>query len=75
MMTIDGKATQLTPNMDATTWVLTAIGGFIAVTALVRLMRRRRDELFEELSSQARAEQERKLLAEALERKKKRRAA
>jgi len=61
--------------MDATTWVLTTIGGFIAVTALVRLMRRRRDELFDELSSQARAEQERQRLAEALERKMKRRAA
>jgi hypothetical protein len=61
--------------MDATTWVLTAIGGFVAVSALVRLMCRRRDELVEELSGQARAEQERKRLAEALERRKKRRAA
>jgi hypothetical protein len=61
--------------MDATTWILAVVGGFLAVTALVRLMRRRRDELFAELSSQARAEQERKRLAEALQRKKKRRAA
>jgi flagellar biosynthesis/type III secretory pathway M-ring protein FliF/YscJ len=58
------------PNMDVWGWVLGSIGAFVAVTALVRLMRRRRDEVLAELTAQAREQQHRKRLAELLEKKK-----
>jgi len=58
------------PNMDVWGWVLGSIGAFVAVSALVRLMRRRRDEVLAELTAQAREEQHRKRLAELLEKKK-----
>jgi hypothetical protein len=51
-------------NMDVWDWVLLAIGAYVALTALVRLMRRRRDEVLRELETQAHAEQERKRHAE-----------
>jgi len=60
------------PNMDVWGWVLGSIGAFVAVSALVRLMRRRRDEVLAELTAQAREEQHRKRLAELLEKKKER---
>ena len=60
------------PNMDVWGWVLGSIGAFVAVTALVRLMRRRRDEVLAELTAQAREEQHRKRQAELLEKKKER---
>jgi hypothetical protein len=64
------------PNMDVWSWGLLGIGVFVAGTALVRLMRRRRDTLLAELTSQAREEQHQKKLAEQLEkRKQKKRAA
>jgi flagellar biosynthesis/type III secretory pathway M-ring protein FliF/YscJ len=53
--------------MDVWNWVLLSIGAFIAVTALVRLMRRRRDEVLAELSAEAREEQHRKRQAELQE--------
>jgi len=56
--------------MDVWSWVLLAIGAFVAVSALVRLMRRRRDELFAELTAHAREEQHKKKLEEMLEKKK-----
>ena len=56
--------------MDVWSWVLLGIGTFVAVTGLVRLMRRRRDQLVDELSAAAREEQHRKKLAEMLEKKK-----
>jgi molybdopterin synthase catalytic subunit len=62
-------------NMDATNWVLLAIGAFVAVTGLVRLMRRRRDQVLGELTAQAREEQQRKRLAELLEKKKQKKKA
>jgi hypothetical protein len=58
------------PNMDVWNWVLGSVGAFVAVTALVRLMRRRRDEVLAELTAQAREEQHRKRMAELLEKKK-----
>jgi flagellar biosynthesis/type III secretory pathway M-ring protein FliF/YscJ len=48
------------PNMDVWDWVLLVIGAYVAVTTLVRLMRRRRDEVLAELDAQAQAERERK---------------
>jgi len=63
------------PNMDVWDWVLLAIGGFIAVTTLVRLMRGRRDQLLAELTAKAKQEQERKKLAELIDQKKKKRKA
>jgi hypothetical protein len=62
-------------NMDVTSGVLLVIGVFVAVTGLVRLMRRRRDQLLAELTAQAREEQHRKKLAELLEKKKQKRRA
>jgi len=58
------------PNMDVWSIGLVAIGGFVAVAALVRLMRLRRDTLVAELGAEAREEQHRKQLAEMLEKKK-----
>jgi flagellar biosynthesis/type III secretory pathway M-ring protein FliF/YscJ len=57
-------------NMDVWSWVLLGIGVFVAVSGLVRLMRRRRDEVLAELTAQAREEQHKKKLAEKLEKKK-----
>ncbi|MEX2173072.1 MAG: hypothetical protein WD872_01835 [Pirellulaceae bacterium] len=56
-------------NMDVWDWGLLAIGAYVAVTALVRLMRRRRDEVLAELSAQARAEREKKRQAELEEKR------
>ena len=58
------------PNMDVWSWSLLAVGAFVAVSALVGLMRGRRDALLAELTSQAREEQQRKKLAEQLEKRK-----
>jgi hypothetical protein len=63
------------PSMDVWSWGLLGFGVFVAVSALVHLMRRRRDELFAELSAQARDEQQQKKLAEMLEKKKQKRGA
>lgn len=52
------------PNMDVASWVLLAIGAFVAVTSLVGLMRRKRDEVLAELTAQAKDEQHKKRLAE-----------
>jgi hypothetical protein len=56
--------------MDVWSWGLCSVGVLVAVTALVRLMRTRRDALLDELTAEARAEQERKRLAELLAKKK-----
>jgi hypothetical protein len=61
------------PNMDVWSWVLLAIGVFVAVSSLVRLMRNRRDQLLGELTAQVREEQHRKKMAELLEKKKQKR--
>lgn len=63
------------PHTDVWSWVLLGIGSFVAITSLVRLMRRRRDEILGELTAQAREEQQRKQLAEMLEKKKQKRKA
>jgi hypothetical protein len=55
------------PNMQPWDWVLLVIGAYIAVSGLLRLLRQRRDELLQELTAQAAAEQQRKRLAEELE--------
>ena len=57
------------PNMDVWSWGLLAVGAFIAITVLVGLMRRRRDALLSELTAQAHEEQQRKRLAEQLEKR------
>ena len=65
-------------NMDVWDWVLLGVGSYIAVTSLVRLMRRRRDEVLADLSAQAHAERERKWqeeLAAKREQRRKKRAA
>ena len=48
--------------------VLLSIGAFVAVTTLVGLMRRKRDEVLAELTAQAKDEQHKKRLAEQEER-------
>jgi len=60
------------PNMDVWSWGLLGIGAFIAITVLVGLMRRRRDALLADLTAQAHEEQQRKKLAEQLEKRKQR---
>jgi hypothetical protein len=61
--------------MDAWTVGLFAVGTFWAVTALVRLMRGQRDKLLAELTAQAREEQQKKQLAETLQKKKQKKQA
>jgi hypothetical protein len=66
------------PNMDVWDWVILAMGAYLAVTVLVRLMRRRRDEVLAQLDAEAKAERERQRQAELAakrEERKKRRAA
>jgi hypothetical protein len=58
------------PNMDVWSWGLLAVGAFVAVSTLVSLMRGRRDGLLAELTAQAREEQQRKKLADQLEKRK-----
>jgi hypothetical protein len=58
------------PSMDVWSWVLLGIGALVAVSGLVRLMRRRRDEVLAELTAQAREEQRKKRLAEQAEKRK-----
>lgn len=63
------------PNMDVWSWVLLSIGALVAVTSLVGLMRRKRDEVLAELTVKAKEEQHKKRLAEqeeARQKKKKR---
>ena len=56
-------------------WGLLGIGSFLAVSTLVALMRRRRDELFAELTAEVREAQHRKKLEEMLEKKKQKKRA
>jgi hypothetical protein len=60
------------PNMDVWSWTLLSGGAFIAVSVLVGLMRRRRDALLADLTSQAEEEKQRKKLADQLEKRKQR---
>ena len=61
--------------MDAWTIGLFSLGAFLAVTGLVRLMRGHRDRLLADLTAKAREEQHKKQLAEALEKKKRKKQA
>jgi hypothetical protein len=57
-------------NMEVWDWVMLALGAYVAVTALVTLMRRRRDEVLAELSAQAEIERARKRQNELAEKRK-----
>ena len=62
------------PNMDVWDWILLMGAAYVALTSLVILMRRRRDEVLAELDAQAQLERERqrlKQLEESRQRKKK----
>jgi hypothetical protein len=61
--------------MDVWTAALLSIGAFVAVSTLVRLMRRKRDALLADLTAKAREEQQRQRLAEMLEKKKQKKKA
>jgi hypothetical protein len=66
------------PNMDVWDWVILAVGVYLAVTTLVRLMRRRRDEVLAQLDAEAKTQREHQRQAELAakrEARKKRRAA
>jgi len=63
------------PSLDYPTVVLLLVGAFVAVTSLVTLMRRRRDEVLAELTAQARHEQSLRRAAEAKQKPAKRPAA
>ena len=60
-------------NLEVSDLVLLAIGAYIALTSLVRLMRRRRDELVQELTREA-EEMQRQKKAEEKQKKKAERA-
>jgi hypothetical protein len=55
---------QMMLNMDVWDWVLFGGAAYVAVTSLVILMRRRRDEVLAELEAQSQAERQRKAHAE-----------
>ena len=59
-------------NMEVMDWLLLGCGALIAVNTLVRLMRRRRDEVLAELTAQAQVERERQRQADAREKKRQR---
>ena len=63
------------PNMQPWDWVLLVIGAYIAVAALLKLMRQKRDTVLAELNAQAAAEQQRQKLAKQLEKQRKKKAA
>jgi len=60
------------PNMDVWDWVMLALGAYVAITSLVILMRRRRDEVLAEMAKDAEAARERKRQEELREAKKQR---
>ena len=60
------------PNMDVWDWVMLGLGGYVALTSLVIMMRRRRDEVLAELAKDAEAARERKRQEELREVKKQR---
>ncbi len=64
-----GPDREVTPmgNMDGWQIGLLVVAGYIAVTALVRMMRHRRDRLIEEFRDEFAAEQKRKRQAELTE--------
>ena len=59
-------------SMDRWDVVLLAVVGYVAVMALVRLMAKRRDQVFDELQKQVEAEQHRKRAEEKEERRRER---
>lgn len=61
--------------MDVWNWVLFAIGGYLAVTTLVRLMRARRDEVLAELTAQAGAARQKQLAEDRRKRREQKRKA
>lgn len=61
-------------NMQAGDWVLLVVGAFVAVSALARLMRQHRDQVLQQLTSEAAAEQARQRLARQLEKQRKAKA-
>jgi hypothetical protein len=59
-------------NLSPSDGLLLAVGAYVAVTSLVRLMRKRRDELVAELTREAEEQQRQKQLAEKESKKKQR---
>ena len=58
------------PNMDVWDWVMLALGAYVAITSLVILMRRRRDEMLAEMAKDAEAARERQRQEDLREAKK-----
>jgi hypothetical protein len=61
------------PNMDVWDWVMLALGGYVAVTSLVIMMRRRRDEVLTDMAKDAEAAREQKRQEELREAKRQKR--
>lgn len=59
------------PRLEMWEWLLLAAAGYLALTTLVTLMRRRRDVIVEELSWQADLESRRQSLAKVKEERRK----
>lgn len=57
-------------NMDSWTMVLLVVAGYVAVMALVRLMIRRRNQLFDRFQAEVEVEKERKAQAKKQREKK-----
>jgi hypothetical protein len=60
-------------NMEVWDWLLLGGALYVALTSLVVLMRRRRDEVLAELEAQAHVERERRRQAELAEQQKQKR--
>jgi predicted tellurium resistance membrane protein TerC len=58
-------------NLSAWDWVLLVIGVFVAWSSLARLMRQHRDQVLQQLTEEAAAEQQRQRLARQLEQQRK----
>jgi hypothetical protein len=58
-------------EMTAWEWMLLGVAGYVALTTLVTLMRRRRDALVDELSWQADLERRRKQIEKVKEERRK----
>jgi hypothetical protein len=56
-------------NMDSWDVTLLVVAGYLAVVTLVRLMARRRNQLYEEFNQQAEIELKHKKIQEALEKR------
>jgi len=62
------------PKLEVWEWILLAVGAFLAVSSLVRLMQRRRDIILQEVRDQAEFESRRQKMEQQAEQRRKQRS-